>query len=80
MRAKYKMKCKVLDREKSAHFNRGINEAVKALSKHSLFNVIDSFLMKKPSLKLPRHNSLAELVVRFSSHFTNKIRLYLLLT
>ncbi len=64
-----KEKRRVLESVKVAHLNREIN---KALGKKSLFKVVDSFLIKKPGLKLPRHDSLQELVERFSGQFTAK--------
>ncbi len=60
----------MLDREKAQFLNKEISEAS---SKKSLFKIVDSFLIKKPGLKLPRHSYLPELVERFSGHFTGKV-------
>jgi len=65
-----KEKRKVIDREKAQYLNKEISEAS---GKKSIFKIVDSFLIKKPGLKLPRHSSLPELVERFSSHFTSKV-------
>jgi len=70
VRTIHKEKRKVLDREKAQFLNKEINEAS---SKKSLFKIVDSFLIKKPGLKLPRHSSLPELVERFSGHFIGKV-------
>jgi hypothetical protein len=43
------------------------------LEKKSLFKVVDSFLIKKPQLALPNHDSLPELAERFSAFFTEKV-------
>jgi hypothetical protein len=63
-------KRRLLDREKVVYLNR---EIAKASEKQSLFKVVDSFLLKKPDSKLPRHGSLQELVGRFSDHFCKKV-------
>ena len=65
-----KKKRRLLDREKVAYLNR---EIAKASGKQSLFKVVDSFLLKKPDSKLPRHGSLQDLVGRFSNHFCKKV-------
>jgi hypothetical protein len=70
VRTIHKEKRKVLDREKAQFLNKEISEAP---SKKSLFKIVDSFLIKKPGLKLPRHSSLPEMVERFSGHFTGKV-------
>ena len=41
--------------------------------KNSLFKIVPSFLLKKPSLRLPAHNSLEELVETFNHFFIKKI-------
>jgi len=43
------------------------------MEKKSLFKMVDSFLLKKPSLRLPAHNSLEELVETFNHFFIKKI-------
>ena len=63
-------KRRLLDREKVEYLNREIS---KASEKQSLFKMVDSFLLKKPDSKLPRHGSLQELVGRFSDHFCKKV-------
>jgi hypothetical protein len=50
-----KRKRRLLDREKVEYLNR---EIAKASEKQSLFKVVDSFLLKRPDSKLPRHGSL----------------------
>ncbi|EFX75835.1 hypothetical protein DAPPUDRAFT_249769 [Daphnia pulex] len=39
----------------------------------SLYKIVDTFLLKKPTLKLPTHDSVLELAERFSQFFTKKI-------
>jgi hypothetical protein len=65
-----KEKRHLLKKEKSSFLNEKIAEAE---GKKSLFNIVDSFLLKKPGLKLPRHDSLPDLVSRFSDHFLKKV-------
>ena len=65
-----KEKRRLLDHEKAAHLNREITEAS---GKITLYRIVDSFLIKKPSLQMPRHKSLSELADRFSDHFRLKI-------
>ena len=65
-----KEKRHLLKKEKSSFLNENIAEAE---GKKSLFNIVDSFLLKKPGLKLPRHDSLPDLVSRFSDHFLKKV-------
>ena len=65
-------KRRLLDREKVEYLNR---EIAKASENQSFFKMVDSFLLKKPDSKLPRHGSLQELVGRFSDkwHFCKKV-------
>ena len=65
-----KEKRHLLKKEKSSFLNENIAEAE---GKKLLFNIVDSFLLKKPGLKLPRHDSLPDLVSRFSDHFLKKV-------
>ena len=41
--------------------------------KTSLFKLVDSLLLVKPGLRLPAHDSLTELVEKFSHFFVSKI-------
>lgn len=45
----------------------------KSASQRSLFKLVDSFFLKKPSLRLPDHDSLPSLVERFRVYFDAKI-------
>ena len=58
-----------------AHKDKGYlnREITEASGKKSLYRIVDSFLIKKPSLQLPRHKSLSELADRFSDHCRLKI-------
>ncbi len=49
------------------------NKIADNTGKKSLFKIVDSFLLKKPSLRLPAHNSLEELVETFNHFFIKKI-------
>ncbi|EFX61540.1 hypothetical protein DAPPUDRAFT_121530 [Daphnia pulex] len=61
---------KLIHEAKSTFLVSRINEN---LEKKSLFKVVDSFLIKKPQLALPNHDSLPELAERFSAFFTEKV-------
>ena len=65
-----KVKRLLLKKEKTSFLNEKIAEAE---GKKSLFSIVDSFLLKKPGLKLPQHDSLSELVEHFSDHFLKKV-------
>jgi hypothetical protein len=65
-----KVKRLLLKKEKTSFLNEKIAEAE---GKKSLFSIVDSFLLKKPGLKLPQHDSLFKLVERFSDHFIKKV-------
>ena len=65
-----KVKRLLLKKEKTTFLNEKIAEAE---GKKSLFNIVDSFLLKKPGLRLPPNDSLPELVERFSKHFLKKV-------
>ena len=58
------------DKAKESFLNRQITENT---GKRSLYKLIDSFLLPKPGLRLPRHDSLQSLVDRFGNYFTEKI-------
>ncbi len=45
----------------------------KSASQRSLFKLVDSFFLKKPSLRLPDHDSLPSLMEWFSIYFDAKI-------
>ena len=45
----------------------------KSVAKKSLFGIVDFFLLKKPDLQLPRHDSLSKLLEQFSNYFVKKI-------
>jgi hypothetical protein len=65
-----KVKRLLLKKEKMSFLNEKIAEAE---GKKSPFSIVDSFLLKKPGLKLPQHDSLSEPVERFSNHFLKKV-------
>ena len=49
------------------------SQIVENREKKSLFKLVDSLLLVKPGLRLPNHDSLTELVERFSKFFISKI-------
>ena len=49
------------------------SQIVENREKKSLFKLVDSLLLVKPSLRIPNHDSLTELVERFSKFFISKI-------
>ena len=51
-------------------FNSKITEHT---GKKSLFKIVDSFLLKKPALRLPSHDDLPTLFVNFGNFFLKKI-------
>lgn len=70
MFAAYKKKHKLLDREKAAYLNKEIAEST---GKKSHFNIVDSLLIKKPGLKLPRHDSPRDLANQIGVYFSKKV-------
>jgi hypothetical protein len=63
------VKRSLLKKEKTSFLNEKITEAE---GKKLLFSIVDSFLINKPGLKLPQHNSFSGLVERFSDRFLKK--------
>jgi hypothetical protein len=63
------VKRRLLKKEKTSFFNEKLADAE---GKKLLFSIVDSFLLKKPGLKLPQHDSISGLVERFSYHFLKK--------
>ena len=61
---------RLIESTKVSYLNTKICESV---AKKSLFGIVDSFLLKKPGLQLPRHDSLPELLEQFGCHFVRKI-------
>ncbi|EFX71023.1 hypothetical protein DAPPUDRAFT_112181 [Daphnia pulex] len=61
---------KLIFEKKSSFITQKITESA---GKRSLFKLVDSFLLKKPALRLPDHDSLPSLVERFSVYFDTKI-------
>ena len=61
---------KLIFEKKSSFITQKITESA---GKRSLFKLVDSFLLKKPALRLPDHDSLSSLVERFSVYFDTKI-------
>jgi hypothetical protein len=59
-----------IDAAKVASLNTQIEENTNRMS---LYKIVDTLLLKKPTLKLPSHDSVLELTERFSQFFTNKI-------
>ena len=49
------------------------NKIADNTGKKSPFKIVDFFLLKKPSLRLPAHNSLKELVETFNNFFIKKV-------
>lgn len=49
------------------------NKIAENSGKKSIYKIVDSFLLKKPGVKLPRHDSLPDLLDQFSQFFQNKI-------
>ena len=56
---------------KVTYLNNKISESM--AKKKSLFNIVDSFLLKTRGLQLPRHKSLPDLLEVFGRHFVSKI-------
>jgi hypothetical protein len=59
-----------IDAAKEASLNTQFAENTNRMS---LYKIVDIFLLKKPTLKLPSHDSVLELAERFLQFFTNKI-------
>jgi hypothetical protein len=60
----------VIDAAKATSLNTQIAEKADRMS---LFKIVDTFFLKKPTHKLPPHDSVLELAERFSLFFTKKI-------
>jgi len=60
---------RLITAKKQSYLSTKIAEAT---GKHSLYKIVDSFLVKKPTLRLPDHNSLEELVCQFNQFFEQK--------
>jgi hypothetical protein len=50
------------------------SKIVEQTGKKSLFKIVDSFLLKKPSLRLPSHDDLLSLLENFGDFFLTKVR------
>ena len=50
------------------------SKIVEQTGKKSLFKIVDSFLLKKPSLRLPSHDDLLSLLENFGNFFLSKVR------
>jgi hypothetical protein len=62
--------CDAINAAKVTSLNTQI---AKNTDRMSLYKVVDNFLLKKPTLKLPSHDSVLGLAERFSQFFTKKI-------
>jgi hypothetical protein len=49
------------------------SKIVEQTGKKSLFKIVDSFLLKKPSLRLPSHDDLLSLLENFGDFFLTKV-------
>ena len=61
---------RLIDSKKASFLQDQITDAA---GKKSLFKIVDSFLIKKPSLRLPSHDSLPALLDQFGQHFEKKV-------
>ena len=68
-RARDELGC-LIDSKKASFLQDQITEAT---GKKSLFKIVDSFLIKKPTLRLPAHDSLPVLLDQFGQHFDKKV-------
>ena len=68
-RARDELGC-LIDSKKASFLQDQITEAS---GKKSLFKIVDSFLIKKPTLRLPAHDSLPALLDQFGQHFDKKV-------
>lgn len=49
------------------------DQITEATGRKYLFNIVDYFLIKKPTLRLPAHDSLPALLDQFGQHFDKKV-------
>ncbi len=61
---------KLIFEKKTSFITQKITESA---GKRSLFKLVDSFLLKKPVMRIPDHDSLPSLVEQFSVYFDTKI-------